>query len=65
MTQYKNGYPWTTEEAREGNLSVIGYYKDGFKLRNTRTGDVAMWFKRKKDAVKKITDLANCPNTLR
>ncbi len=62
-TGYKTGYPWTTQEARAGNLRVIGNYKDGFKLKNTRTGHTAMWFKRKYDAVAKIHALRTCPNT--
>lgn len=60
---YKKGYPWTTEEARKGNLIVVGHYTSGFSLYNKRTGDKGMWFKRKRAAIKKITDLINCPNS--
>lgn len=58
-------YSWDTQQARLGNLSVVKSRTKtyGYSLHNKFTGETAMWYKHKRDAIKKIEDLRNCPNT--
>lgn len=60
-------YPWGTQNARAGNLTVIRHYsayrKYGYSLKCNLNNKSAMWFKYKRDAVNKIKALINCPNT--
>lgn len=60
-------YPWSTENARLNNLTVVKhnsiFRKYGYSLKDRATGQIAMWFKYKRDAIKKIDELFNCPHT--
>lgn len=60
-------YFWTTKEARAGNLEVIRSTRRtyGFSLRHKPTGETACWYRLKRDALSRIDELANCPNTPR
>lgn len=57
-------YAFGTEAARAGYLTAIRSPRKtyGYAIKNTSTGDVAMWFRYKRDAVRKIHALATCPN---
>ena len=57
--QYEGGYPCNGIDAREGNITVIRstHRSYGYSLYNRRLGKWFMWFKYKRDALKKIEEI--------
>lgn len=60
----------STEAARNNELQVVKYQpkhcydkQKGYEIRNTAQGVTFSWYKLKRDALKCIEDLRNCPNT--
>jgi hypothetical protein len=57
MTQ---GYFWTTEEAKAGHLTVTKSTSRsyGYMLKHGPSGATACWYRRKRDALRRIRELA-------
>lgn len=60
-----SAYHWTTEQARLGNLGAVRSPRRayGYTLAHLPSGATAMWFRRKRDALQRIAELRDCPNT--
>jgi len=52
-------YPWSTDNAKLGNIIVVKstYRNYGYSLKDLASGQVATWYRYKRDALKRIEQL--------